>query len=52
MLLLLLLMMMIYWMKKPQRKTESLLDASREVDLEVNTEKSNYMVASCNQNVG
>jgi len=31
---------------------ESLLEASREVDLEVNTEKTEYIVVSRHQNVG
>jgi Fe-S-cluster-containing hydrogenase component 2 len=30
-----------------KRNTEALLEASREVGLEVNTEKSKYMVMSC-----
>jgi hypothetical protein len=32
--------------------TEALLEASREVDLEVNTEKTKYMVISHHQNAG
>jgi hypothetical protein len=39
----------IYTIKK---NTEALLEASREVGLEVNTEKTVYMVVSCHQNVG
>jgi hypothetical protein len=32
--------------------TEVLLEASREVDVEVNTEKTKYTVMSCHQNAG
>jgi ribosomal protein S2 len=32
--------------------TEDLIDASKEVDLEVNTEKTKYMFLSCHQNAG
>jgi len=35
-----------------QKNTELLLEASREVSLEVNTEKIKYMVMSCHQNAG
>jgi hypothetical protein len=31
---------------------ETLLDAGKEVGLEVNTEKTKYMVMSCQQNAG
>jgi hypothetical protein len=37
------------WIKKD---TENLIDASKEVDLEVNTEKTKYMLLSCHQNAG
>jgi hypothetical protein len=33
------------------KNTEALLDASRAVGLEVNPEKTKYMVVSCHQNV-
>jgi hypothetical protein len=35
-----------------KKKTESLLEARREVGIEVNTKKTKYMVMSCHQNVG
>jgi hypothetical protein len=35
-----------------QKYTEALLDASKEVGLEVNPEKSKYMLTSCSQNIG
>jgi hypothetical protein len=36
-----------------KRNTETLIDASKEVGLEVNTEKLNtYMLLSCQQNAG
>jgi hypothetical protein len=35
-----------------KKKTEALLEASREVSLEVNTENTKYMVTSCNRNAG
>jgi hypothetical protein len=35
-----------------RKNTEALLEASREVDLEVNAEKTKYMVVSCHQNIG
>jgi hypothetical protein len=35
-----------------KKKSEALLDDSREVDLEVNKEKTKHMVISCNQNEG
>jgi hypothetical protein len=31
---------------------ENLIDASKEVGLEVNTEKTKYMLLSCHQNAG
>jgi hypothetical protein len=34
------------------KNTEALIDTSKEVDLEVNTEKTKYMLMSCHQNVG
>jgi hypothetical protein len=39
----------IYTIKK---NTESLIDASKEVGLEVNTEKTKYKLLSCHQNLG
>jgi hypothetical protein len=35
-----------------KKNTEALLDASWEVGVEVNTEKTKYMVMSCHQNAG
>jgi hypothetical protein len=35
-----------------KKNTEALLEASREDVLEVNTEKTKYMVMSCHQNAG
>jgi len=35
-----------------KKNIEALLKAGREVSLEVNTEKSKYMVVSCHQNAG
>jgi len=35
-----------------KKNKETLLEASREVDLEVKTEKSKYMVMVCHQNAG
>jgi Ribonuclease G/E len=35
-----------------KRNTEVLLQAGREVGLEVNTEKTKYIVVSCHQNTG
>jgi hypothetical protein len=35
-----------------KKNTEALLEASREVGLEVNTEKSKCMVVSCHQSAG
>jgi hypothetical protein len=32
--------------------TETLIDASKEVGLEINAEKSKYMLLSCQQNAG
>jgi len=32
------------------KNSEALLEASKEVGVEVNTEKSKYMVVSCHQN--
>jgi hypothetical protein len=37
---------------KAIKTTEALLEATREVGLEVNTEKAKYMVVSRHQNVG
>jgi hypothetical protein len=34
------------------KDTEALLQASRQVGLEINTEKTKYMVVSCHDNVG
>jgi hypothetical protein len=33
-----------------KKNTETLIDASKEVDLEVNADKSKYMLPSCHQN--
>jgi hypothetical protein len=33
-----------------KKNTETLIDASKEVGLEVNTKKSKYMLLSCHQN--
>jgi hypothetical protein len=35
-----------------KKNTEALLDASKEVGLEVNPEKTKYMLMSCSQNIG
>jgi histidinol-phosphate/aromatic aminotransferase/cobyric acid decarboxylase-like protein len=35
-----------------KKNAEALLDASKEVDLEVNPEKTNYMLMSHNQKIG
>jgi hypothetical protein len=35
-----------------KKNTETLIDASKEVDLEVNTEKTKYMLLSRHQNAG
>jgi hypothetical protein len=35
-----------------KKNTETLLEASREVDLDVNVEKTKYMVVSCHQHAG
>jgi hypothetical protein len=35
-----------------KKNTETLIDASKEVGLEVNTEKTKYMLLSCHQNAG
>jgi hypothetical protein len=35
-----------------KRNTETLIDASKEVGLEVSTEKTKYMLLSCHQNAG
>jgi hypothetical protein len=35
-----------------KKNTGTLLEASREVVLEVNTDKTKYIVVSCHQNVG
>jgi hypothetical protein len=32
--------------------TQTLIDASKEIDLEANTEKTKYMLLSCHQNAG
>jgi hypothetical protein len=34
------------------KNTEALLDASKEVGLEINVEKTKYMLPSCHQNAG
>jgi hypothetical protein len=33
-----------------KKKTKTLIDATKEVSLEVNTEKTKYMLLSCHQN--
>jgi hypothetical protein len=38
--------------KKAQKNTATLIDASKEVDLEVNIEKTEYILLSHNQNAG
>jgi hypothetical protein len=35
-----------------KKNTETLIDAGKEVGLEINVEKSKYMLLSCRQNVG
>jgi hypothetical protein len=35
-----------------KKNMETLIDASKEVGLEVNTEKTKYMLLSCHQNAG
>jgi hypothetical protein len=35
-----------------KKNTEILIDASKEVGLEINVEKTKYMLLSCHQNVG
>jgi hypothetical protein len=35
-----------------KKNTETLIDASKEVGLEVNAEKTKYMLLSCHQNAG
>jgi hypothetical protein len=35
-----------------KKNTETLIDASKEVGLEVNVEKTKYMLLSCHQNAG
>jgi len=42
-------MMLIYWVKTIKKNTEAWLQASREVGLEVNTEKTRYILMSCHQ---
>jgi hypothetical protein len=37
-------------MTRDQLNTETLTDASKKVDLEADTEKTNYMLLSCQQN--
>jgi hypothetical protein len=47
------LMMLIYWVKSintTERYTEALLDGSKEVGLEVNAEKNEYMLMYHHQN--
>jgi hypothetical protein len=34
------------------KNTETLIDASKEVGLEINVEKTKYMLMSCHQNAG
>jgi hypothetical protein len=35
-----------------KKNTDNLIDASKEVGLEINVEKTKYMLLSCHQNVG
>jgi hypothetical protein len=35
-----------------EKNTETLIDASKEVGLEINVEKTKYMLLSCHQNAG
>jgi hypothetical protein len=35
-----------------KRNTETLIDASKKVGLEMNVEETEYLLLSCNQNVG
>jgi hypothetical protein len=35
-----------------KKNTETLIDASKEVGIEINVEKTKYMLLSCHQNVG
>jgi hypothetical protein len=35
-----------------KKNTETLIDASKEVGLEINVEETKYMLLSCHQNVG
>jgi hypothetical protein len=35
-----------------KRDTETLIDASKEISLKVNVEKTKYMLVSCHQNAG
>jgi hypothetical protein len=35
-----------------KKNTETLIDASKEVGLEANAEKTKYMLLSCHQNAG
>jgi coproporphyrinogen III oxidase-like Fe-S oxidoreductase len=35
-----------------KRNTEAVIDASKEIGLEVNPEKTKYMLMSCNQKIG
>jgi hypothetical protein len=49
------LMMLIYWggsIHAMKKNTEALVVASKEIGLEVNAEKTKYMVTSRNQNAG
>jgi hypothetical protein len=39
-------------MNTKKKNTEALLEASREIGLEVNTQKTKYMVMFCYQNAG
>jgi hypothetical protein len=47
-------MILIYWMKTNtiKRNTGALLEASREVGLEINMKETKYMVISWHQNAG
>jgi hypothetical protein len=48
------MMMILYWMKKGiiKKDTEGLIDVSKEVGLEINAEKTMYVLRSRHQNAG
>jgi hypothetical protein len=45
-------MTLIYWEKTDNINTEALLGATKKVGLEVNQEKTKYMLMSCSQKIG